>query len=475
MVSILNTLGVGSGVDTKAIIDAIVAAEQTPRDTALTKQSAKVEAQISGLAQVRAGIDGLFAGLTGRTTNNALGAQPVSSDASIVTAVAVVGAAAQLASTMLEVRSLAGGQTLVAADLANVGAAVGLGVLTLQTGTMTAGAAGNFSFAPGSAAATTITITAANNTLGGLRDAINTANSGIVASVIDDGTGARLVLKGATGAAAAFTISAASVDGDTGLARFVYQSGTPTMTQAATAHDAQLVVNGVAVTRGSNVISDLIDGVTLTLKHAATGTMATVAPVRDTEGIKTAVRDLTATLSALNALTASLSKAGDANTAAGALTGDTSIRRLQQAVRSLTSTVVIPGAAVGTPSRLSDLGIVTARDGTLSIDEKILAAAVAADPEAVNTLLTRLTATGGPLTQIHADFDTAVSSSGTTDNLTRQRAQVATDTAALATRMTDYRASLIKQYAAMEAAVAASKETQSFLDQQIKAWQTPAA
>lgn len=136
--------------------------------------------------------------------------------------------------------------------------------------------------------------------------------------------------------------------------------------------------------------------------------------------------------------------------------------------------MVIPNAPAGLPSRLGDFGIVTARDGTLTVDEKILAAAVTANPDAVNALLTKLTGTGGPLAVIQNDFDAAVSSTGTTDNLTRQRTQVATDTAALATRMTDYRASLVKQYAAMEAAVAASKATQSFLTEQIKAWQTPA-
>lgn len=358
MVSILNTLGVGSGVDTTAIIDAIVAAERTPRDTALTKQSTKVEAQISGLAQVRAGIDGLFTGLSGRTANGALGAQPVSSDNSVVTAVAVAGAAALANATTLEVRSLAGGQTLIAADLATASAVVGLGVLTLQTGTMTSDGAGGFAFAAGPAAAVSLTVTAANNTLAGLRDAINTAGSGVIASIIDDGSGARLVLKGATGAAAAFTVSAAPASGDTGLTRFIYQPGTAAMTQAATAHDAQLVIDGVTVTRGSNTVSNLIDGVTLSLKRAAVGSPVTIDPVRDTESIKTAVRDLTATLSALNALTASLSKAGDTTTAAGALIGDTSVGRLQQALRSLTSTVVIPGAAAGAPSRLGDLGIV---------------------------------------------------------------------------------------------------------------------
>lgn len=475
MVSILNTLGVGSGIDTAAIVDAIVAAERTPRDTALTKKSTKLEAQISGLAQLRAGIDGLFNGLKGRTADGALGARPVSSDASVVTAVAAAGAAALLNSTTLEVRRLAGGQTLVAADLANAAAPVGLGVLTLQPGVMTADNKGGFSFAAGAGAPVSITITAANNTLGGLRDAINAANSGIAASVIDDGSGARLVLKGSTGAASAFTIAASPADGDSGLSRFVYQPGTQAMTSAATAHDAQLVVDGVEVTRGSNTITTLIDGVTLGLKRAATGTAVTIDPSRDIEGIKTAVRDLTATMSAMNALTASLSKAGDTTNAAGALVGDTSVGRLQQALRSLTSTIVMPNAATGVPSRLGDVGIVTARDGTLSVDEKILAAAVTANPDAVNALLVRLTGTGGPLAAIQSDFDAAVSTTGTTDNLARQRTQVATDTAALAARMTDYRAGLVKQYAAMEAAVAASKATQSFLAEQIKAWQTPAA
>ena len=148
--------------------------------------------------------------------------------------------------------------------------------------------------------------------------------------------------------------------------------------------------------------------------------------------------------------------------------------RLRQQLSSLTSTPVVSNAAAGVPSRLADLGIVTARDGTLTVDEKLLAAAVATNPDAVNALLTKLTATDGPLTQIHTGFDATVSATGTTDNLVRQRTQVATNTAALATRMDDYRANLVKQYAAMEAAVAASKATQSFLDEQIKAWQTPA-
>ncbi len=475
MVSILNTLGVGSGIDTTAIIDAIVAAERTPRDTALAKQSTTVEAQISGLAQVRAGIDGLFTGIAGQTANGALGAQPVSSEPTIVNSTLVAGTTAPLTSTTLQIQSLAGGQTLVAADLADSTAApVGLGMLTLQSGVMTGNGAGGFSFAAGSTAATTITITSANNTLGGLRDAINAAGSGVVASIIDDGSGARLVLKGATGAAAAFTVTASPADGDTGLSRFAYTAGAATLTLAAIAQDAKLLIDGVAVKRSSNTFSDLIDGVTLDLKGASAGTAVTIDPVRDAEGLKTTVRNLTSTLSALNALAASLTKAGDTTTAAGALISNSSVRRLQQQLRSLTSAVVISSASAGVPSRLSDLGITTAQDGTLTVNEKMLSAAVTANPDAVNALLTRLTASGGPLTAIHSDFDATVSTTGTTDNLTRQRTQVTTNQAALAARMTDYRASLVTQYAAMEAAVAASKATQSFLDEQIKAWQTPA-
>jgi len=469
MVSILNSLGVGSGVDTTALIDALVNAENAPRAAALTSRATKVEATVSALSQVRAGLDGMVSGLASRTAGGVLGAQPASSNTAVVAAAATSGATPTLLPTTIEVRRLATGQTLVAAALATADAPVGLGTFTLTTGTITAGD-GSFGFAAGTTAPVTVTIDATNNTLFGLRDAINATHTGVAATIINDGAGARLILKGATGSASAFTVDTSPLADHMGLARFVYAPASTTMTSAATAQDASLILDGIVVTRASNTVTDLIPGVTLALRSVGSGAPVTIAPSRDIAGIKTAVSDLAATLSALNGLIASLTKPADAQSVAGALIGDSAIGRLRQQLGTLTSTPVLAGVATGVPNRLADVGLVTARDGTLTVDDARLAAAVGANPDAVNALLSGLTAANGPLARIRTGFDAVVGSSGTTDALTQQRTAIATNRATLTARTADYRAGLVAQYAAMEAAVAASKATQSFLDEQVKAW-----
>ena len=113
-----------------------------------------------------------------------------------------------------------------------------------------------------------VTITAANDNLDGLAKAINDANAGVTASVVTDANGARLVVKGETGEAKAFTLS---VPGGTtsGLERFASAA----MTDAAQeAQDAIVRLDGVEVTRAANSFSDLIPGVQIDLKSAKPGT-----------------------------------------------------------------------------------------------------------------------------------------------------------------------------------------------------------
>lgn len=469
MVSVLNTLGVGSGVDTTALIDALVKAEHDPREAALTARSAKVEARISGLSQVKSGLSALTTALAARTHGGALGPLPGSSDTSVVAASATNGATPLLSPVELEVKTLAGGQTLVSGSLAGSSAPVGKGVLTLRSGTMTPDGLGGFGFAGSAAAPVEVTIDATNDNLTGLRDAINAAQTGradaVQASVIADGSGARLVLKGPSGASSAFVVTA---DGDPGLARFVHQPGTSAMTAATSARDASVVVDGVAVTRPTNNFSDLIDGVTLDLRRAAPGTTVTIAATRDADGLKTATRDLVAALGELNTLTAGLVKAGNDSGDAGALAGDGTMRRLRGQLASLTSAPVATGSAKVT--RLADLGVTTLRDGSLAIDDARLAAAVASAPDAVEKLLAGLTAgASGPLTTIAATLG-GTGASAVDSRYVREQTVIARDRTDLDARMTTYRAMLVKQYAAMESAVAASKATMSFLDAQIKAW-----
>ena len=452
--NVLNSLGVGSGVDTTAVIDALVNAQNTPRDAALTARSTKVEASISALAQLRSGVDGLFTGLSARTAGGVLGAQPASSDVSVVTATATAGPTPALATTTVEVLQLARAQTLVSPPLADADAAIGLGTLTLTV----------------KGVAVRVVVDASRNTLAGLRDAVNAAAGGVTASIVSDAGGARLVFKGDTGSAAAFTIDAAPASGDTGLSRFAYPGQGGAMTAATTAADAQLLLDGVAVSRPTNAIADLVPGVALVLKKVAPGAPVTVAPSRNPIQLAATVGDLVATMSALSGLVASLTKAGDGTTQAAALVGDGATRRLAQALGALTSAPVLPSVAPGIPNRLADLGIVTARDGSFSVDNARLSAVAAKYPDAIEAMLTSLTKAGGPIAVLRSTFDATVGQGGVTATLANARTSIAANRAALATRTADFRATLVKQFAAMEAAVAASKATGAFLDQQIKAW-----
>jgi flagellar hook-associated protein 2 len=480
MVNVLTALGVGSGIDTTALIDALVKAQSDPRHAALTARSTKNDARISGVAQVNAGLSGLTSALAARTVGGALGPLPSSSDATVVAASATNGATPLLNPVDLQVNALAAGQTLVSGTVASPSAPVGIGTLTLTLGTKTSDGQGGFGFAGGSGPPIAVTIDATNNSLTGLRDAINAAQKGsaapVVASIIADPSGARLVLKGPAGAASAFIVitdpATSEASSDLGLARFVHTPTTNAMTVAATARDASLTIDGITVTRSSNHFSDLIDGVTLDLRKASPGSTVTIAATRDADGLKSAIRDLIGALNAVRTTAAGLVHAATTSDPAGALSGDATMRRFQQQLAALTATpVVAPGG--GGASRLADLGVTTARDGTLSVDETRLGTAVAAAPDAAEKILVALTANGatkGALTALATDFAVATKTSDPSNRFARETSAITTERATLDARMTTYRETLVRQYAAMEAAVAASKSTQSFLTEQIKAW-----
>lgn len=472
MTSVLTTLGIGSGIDTTALIDALVKAQNDPRAAALTARSTKNDARISGVAQVNSGLGGLITALAARTAGGALGPLPSSSDPTIVAASATAGSTPRLDPVDLQINALAAGQTLVSGTVASPAAQVGVGTLTLTLGTRTSDGQGGFGFAGSGATPIAVTIDAHNNSLSGLRDAINAAQTGsaapVTASIIADASGARLVLKGPAGAASGFIVTADGAAGDDGLARFVHTPSTSAMTVAASAHDASVTIDGVTVTRPTNHFADLIDGVTLDLRKASPGTSVTIAATRDADGLKSAVRDLVGALNAVGATATGLVHAATSSDPAGVLSGDATMRRFQQQLAALTSSVV--GSDATGPTRLADLGISTARDGTLSVDETRLGAAVAAAPDAVEKLLAGLTASGatkGALTVLASSFAAATNTRDSSNRYARETSAIATEKATLDARTATYRATLVQQYAAMDAAVAASK---SFLDQQIKAW-----
>ncbi len=464
MDSVLKTLGAGSGIDTATLIDQLVTAETTARKSPLTTRQTALTAQISGLGQIKSSLQGIASSLQARIDSGAVGRLPASSDSSAVAIASSGGGPAADFRSSITVGRLAASQTLVAPALASAAAVVGIGTLTIGFGQRTANADGSFSFTAGTAAPIDITITAANNSLTGLRDAINKAGGGVTASIITSNGSARLSLTGSDGADAAFVISAATDGSDTGLARFAYTPGNAAMTLTSAAADAALTIDGIDVTRPTNVIGDLIDGATLTLARPTTAAV-TLSASRDLAAMSSTVSDIAASLTAMRGVIKDMRQGASGTTAAGALVNDPTARRIDQQLVNLV-TAAIPAA---NGLRLRDLGISVARSGDIQFDSAAFAKLPAnrqADAEALLKALAAPTSAGSPWSlQAIGDEVTSV-----TDTLNTRQTAITTDLANIDTRLASYRDQLTRQYAAMEQLVAASKAVGTQLDQQIAAW-----
>jgi len=230
----------------------------------------------------------------------------------------------------------------------------------------------------------------ANATLNDIRDAINAAGIGVTASIVNDGSAApyRLTISaGASGTSNA--ISSITATGDAALATLLAYGGgqSSTVTEAQAAKDANLTVNGIAITSSSNVVSGAIQGVTLTLT-AKTTNPATLTVQRDTGSVQTAINSF---VSAYNALYSQM-KSVSAYTTSGSsttpvLAGDRTVRMMMDQVRGILTTA----ASGGTYSYLSNIGIAIQKDGTLQVDSSKLSSALSTNFAAVSSLFSSTT------------------------------------------------------------------------------------
>lgn len=388
MTSIAASLGIGSGIDTSSLIDQLAAASRTPKDNVLKAREETNSARVSTLGSIVSGIDNFASALSSLISGGSLFTQATSSDTSIVGTSALAGARIGNLSAQLEVKQLAAAQSIVSAGMANANDPIGQGALTLTT------AAGSFA----------INIDASNDSLSGMARAINAAGAGVTASVIQDSTGSRLVIKGATGQAQAFKL-AVDPAADIGLQKFAFDPATydpaavTGMTQAQKAQDAIIKLDGVEVTRTANSFSDLIPGVKVDLKKAAVGTVVSIGSSRQTDAIAQGVSDFVA---AYNELKAMLDKATAPNS--GVLRGDAGVREMQRQLANLTSTAL---SSTGGPSTLAELGVRTERNGSLSLDSARLATVIAADPDGVEAMFNPGQTASSPLIQIVSPYGRA--------------------------------------------------------------------
>ena len=365
--SILTSLG-ASNIDTSSLVDQLATASIASKQKALTTRETGISTRISDLGTAVSSISGFSSALSTLISGGTLYTQPTSSNASIVNVSALAGARLKGLSATIKVGQLATAQTLTAAPLGSSATPVGEGTLTLTVGSQTK----------------TITINSTNNSLAGLAKAIKDSGLGVTASTVTDSTGTRLVIKGATGEANAFSLTQASGD-PAGLGRFTFDSTTydpdaiTGLELQQEAQNAELIVDGVEVSKASNSFSDVIEGVKIDLVSAAPGTTVSIGSSQPVDAIKTAVGDF---IAAYNEMKTTL--AGMTGTD-GSLRADSGIRSLVQRLGALTSTK-LTFATDGSPTTLAEIGVSTNRNGTLTLDAAKLSSVMLSNPDAVEAM-----------------------------------------------------------------------------------------
>jgi flagellar hook-associated protein 2 len=475
MDNILTSLNAGSGIDVKALTEGLVAAERAPRLALLEARETRAAARISALGQFRAALDALVGALDSRVASGALSGIPAVSDPSVLSV--RVDPGATLARQTLEVRQLARGQTLASAPVADAAAPVGQGTLTFRFGSV-AGTGEATGFTAGSLPDLVVTVGPGDDSLAGLKDAINdaaaVAGAPLQAQLVTDAQGTRLLLRGGLGDDSGFT---ATADGAPGLGAFAFAQGvTGGLSRTQAAADALVAVDGLELRRPANAIADLLPGARLALLKAAPGTLVSLEAARDPAELSQAVRDIAGALNELSALGRELSAAEPATGSAGALVADSATRRVLQGLGALPSRVLLPGASGG-PVRLNEIGLTLDRNGNFQVDEARLSRAVAESPAAVEALVTAMNARGGfgvpagPLRQLSDGFrQAAQGSAGQPTALQREQQAIARERAALDQKTERSRETYARQFAALDRAVGQSRALQAFLTQQVDLW-----
>ena len=392
----LSSPGIGSNLNVTDIVSQLMAVEARPLNL-LAKKEANYLAKVSAFGTLKGALS------TFQSTLDALklpskfqGVTATASDASILSGTATSKAVA--GSYTVDVTKLAQAQTIATAGKATTTAPIGDGAkttLTFQFGTVSGGKLDKGVYVDDPLAnppldpraftqdplqsGGSVVIDSTNNSLQGIRDAVNKANIGVTATIVSDGSGNphHLVMtSNATGATSTMKISVArdagAPAGDTALADLLAYdpAGAQNMTQSTAAQDTALTVNGIPVTAKNKSVAEAIQGVNLTINKIGS---TTVNVARDTSAIQNGVSSLVKAYNDLDKTIKTLTAYDPATKVGGALLGEASVRNIQSQVRTMLGDSLTGGGAL---TNLTQVGVTFQRDGSMALDSAKLTKAI---------------------------------------------------------------------------------------------------
>ncbi len=453
----ITSAGVGSGLDVEGIVSKLMELEQKPLTRLDTKETA-YKAKITAYGSVKSNLANLqTAASTLATASTFTGKSATVSDTTVLSAAASSDAAA-------------GSYSISVSQLAKYHA---MRSNTNYAATSETFNTGTLAISIGGAAAVNVAIDSNNNTLSGIRQAINDADAGVTATIINDGTTNRLVLTSDTSGSAG-AISVAVTDDGSGGTHALTQLANAGLVQVQSADDAQFTINGLSVTRSSNTVTDVVDGLTLNLTKgtlANPGT-ATITIAKNTAATTSAIESFVKAYNSAVEYLKSSSSYNSSTRTGGPLNAEGTVRSIRSELNTLIGSSV-SGIAGGVDT-LSSIGITMQVSGSLSIDSSALQAALA-DPAKDLTSLFGQTTVGNE--GIAVKFKTSMTSilasdgllAGRTDGITTAIKDIGTTRESLLAKLDKIEARYRAKFAALDGLAASMSRTSQYLSSQITA------
>ncbi|GLK89451.1 flagellar filament capping protein FliD [Pseudomonas turukhanskensis] len=463
--------GIGSGVDIDAIVTASVAAEKAPKQNQIDTLEKKTTTKLTSLGSLKSAVSEFQTALA--LLNSPTSFLSKSATSSNTSALSATGSASAVAgSYKIEVSKLASGSKIASAAI------TGGSTAAFNTGTLDIKLGGDD--------ALTINVDSTNNTLAGVRDAINAQGktAGITATIVSDSQGSRLVLSSSkmgdgnditmtgtstgtgSGSLEDLTFPGATLDAADFATTAEYDTAVAKAGKTlSTAASARMTIDGLEVVSDSNTIDKAVDGITIKLTGVTKADEPLTLTVADnTTAVKTNVQNFVTAynkmMSTINSLTKVTTVTGSDPVVAG-LAGDSTARSLVSSIRNELVSNQTGGGAI---TALANLGITTKQDGTLEVNTTKLDTAISDNYEGVAAyftgdegLATRLTSKLKPYTDGGGILESR------TTQLTNTISGLDKQQEALDLRMTALQTRLYKQYNAMDALVSQLTSTSSSL------------
>ncbi|MCU7814349.1 MAG: flagellar filament capping protein FliD [Candidatus Thiodiazotropha sp. (ex Rostrolucina anterorostrata)] len=444
--------GIGAGADWNGIINQLLQIESRPL-TQLQTREKEIEKQISDYGLVKSAVDTFKSAVEDLTNDSGFAAfSTTSSDEAVLTVAADSSAVAS--SYDVVVTQLASRDKLASSAYTDSATATGTGSLSITV----------------DGATMNLAVDAANNTLVGLRNAINDAsdNPGVTATILNEASGSRLILTSEeTGLANAISVSVVDADDGNntdanGLSRLFHVGvGNDGLAeQVDTAQDALLTIDGFSIVSSSNAVTGAVSGVTLELVAAGA---ASIGVSRDNSKIEEKINQF---VDAYNTIRSELN---DLET--GSLGRDSSLRRIKQGFVNVINQAANIG---GSDTYLFEIGITRDKLGAISVDSDELADALANDFDRVAQILSD--ATTGYATRFFSYADQLLDLGGIIDSknegLSSQKRSLQNQIERQEMHLDIYEKILINQFASLDRTMSILQGTSNYLTGQLASMQS---